>query len=112
LNFLANIWAWLCSWFIRPPLYSSVCVEEVPDHLDPFTVYIAGEGEYVWFFAMLCPCGCDETVFLNAQKETRPRWKIESNEGEPISLSPSVWRKVGCQSHFFLRRGVIEWCRD
>ncbi|WP_436231260.1 DUF6527 family protein [Caballeronia sp. LjRoot29] len=59
---------------------------------------------------MICPCGCGEVIELNLLKQARPCWSAEEHPDGTISLVPSVWRQRGCRSHFFLRRGGIEWC--
>ena len=105
------IWEWLRGWFRRrPAVFTAVNVEELPDRLDAATIYIAGEGEHRWFAAMLCPCGCGEILHMNLQEHTRPRWSVVCHSDETISLSPSVWRRVGCRSHFFFRQGQVVWC--
>lgn len=40
-----------------------------------------------------------------------------SGTGSPVadgtvSIKPSGWRQKGCRSHFFLKRGQIEWCKS
>ena len=40
----------------------------------------------------------------------RPGWKLRDHWDGTASLAPSVWRKVGCKSHFWLRKGRVEWC--
>lgn len=110
---LTALWEWICGWFQRKPAqYKVIRVEELPDQLDPAAIYIAGEGGYQWFAAMLCPCACGEILYMNLQEHTRPRWSVVSHSDNTVSLSPSVWRKVGCQSHFFVRQGRIVWCPD
>jgi hypothetical protein len=109
---LATIWGWLRSWFARPvrPLHT-VHVEELPDRLDPKNVYVLGEGKHVWFVAMLCPCGCKQVLQVSLLPDAKPRWKlIEHADDGSITLQPSVWRQIGCRSHFFLRRGIVQWC--
>lgn len=111
---LSRLWAWLRSWFIRParPL-KTVHAEELPDRLDPKAVYVLGEGNHRWFVTMICPCGCGATLQMSLLPDARPRWRlIEHSDDGTISLQPSVWRQVGCRSHFFLRRGLIQWCPD
>jgi len=29
---------------------------------------------------------------------------------ERPSLKPSIWLQGGCRSHFWVRRGRVEWC--
>jgi len=37
-------------------------VDEFPDALRPATLYVAGEDAHVFAAAMLCPCGCGDTI--------------------------------------------------
>jgi len=60
--------------------------------------------------AFKCPCGCDTTIFLNLLFDAKPRWKYYITKKGNISISPSVWRKVGCKSHFYIRESRISWC--
>jgi hypothetical protein len=73
-------------------------------------VYIIGVQGNEWLAEMVCPCGCGETLFLNLLQDELPNWQWRVNADGAVTLSPSVWRKVGCKSHFFLREGMIEWC--
>jgi len=106
------IWRNVRGWFgpRRERPLKTVTVEELPDRLDAKTVYVAGENGHVWFVAMLCPCGCGETLQVSLLADVRPRWSLTQHQDETISLRPSVWRQVGCRSHFFLVRGRIQWC--
>jgi hypothetical protein len=110
---LAAMWDWLRSWFVRParPL-KTLRAEEMPERLDPKAVYILGEREHVWFVAMVCPCGCKATLQMSLLPDAKPRWRLVEHDDGTISLQPSVWRKVGCRSHFYLRRGLIQWCAE
>lgn len=112
-KFLSSVLAWFRSCFQRKPVrYKTELVEELPDHLQALTVYVAGEGNYLWFAAMICPCGCGETLHMNLLADTRPRWSVAFNSNNTISLSPSVWRQVGCRSHFFFRESEVVWCHE
>lgn len=106
-------WSVVQQWFHRKPLpKKTIKVQEMPDRLHPNYIYVAGEGEYLWYVAMLCPCGCQEVLYMSLMPEGSPKWKlIEHNDGT-VSLHPSVWRKKGCKSHFFLRQGLIQWCNS
>lgn len=59
---------------------------------------------------MRCPCGCGDRIELIILKEARPRWDVSVNKAGEPSLRPSVWRKSGCRSHFWVREGRILWC--
>lgn len=92
------------------PARATLFAAELPDVLDPWTVYVVGEGAHVWFAALMCPCGCGELLQISLHPEGRPRWLLTLHAGGTVSLTPSVWRRTGCRSHFFLRRGRVEWC--
>lgn len=112
---LAGFWCWLRSWFVRDtPVHPlrTVHLEELPDVLDPKDVYVLGEGQNLWFVAMMCPCGCKETLQMSLLNDAKPKWSLIQHSDSTISLQPSVWRKIGCRSHFFLRHGLIQWCPE
>ncbi|NES93778.1 MAG: hypothetical protein F6K32_00690 [Desertifilum sp. SIO1I2] len=90
----------------------TIKVEELPNRLHPNCVYVAGEGAYLWFVAMLCPCGCRATLYLSLMPEGRPRWHLTEHKDGTITLHPSVWRTKDCRSHFFLQQGLIQWCKS
>jgi len=110
MNILTRFFTWLLGLLGGPRPYSVRSVEEVPDQLDPGTVYLIGEGQHTWFAVLQCPCGCNEILQLSLLPEGRPRWTVTHHADGTISLSPSIWRQVGCRSHFWLRRGYVEWC--
>lgn len=93
-----------------PAIYQAVRVEEFPEIFGKAKVYLAGEGENLWAAAMVCPCGCGDVIELNLLKQARPCWNIQLHPDKTLSLAPSVWRQKGCRSHFWLRRGTIDWC--
>jgi hypothetical protein len=63
-----------------------------------------------WCVGMRCPCGCGDVIELLVIAEAKPRWDVSADQKDRPTLSPSVWRKAGCRSHFWLRRGRVEWC--
>jgi hypothetical protein len=80
-----------------------------PKVLRPRTLYVLTEDGAPWQAAMICPCGCGETLYLNLLPGERPRWRFAADRKGRASLDPSVWRKIGCRSHFWLRGGRITW---
>jgi hypothetical protein len=94
----------------QPKLVRFARVDEFPDRLEKSKVYLAGEDDHLWGAAMICPCGCGETIELNLLKQARPCWNATEHSDGSVTLSPSVWRQKGCKSHFFVRRGKIDWC--
>lgn len=111
VNLIVRFWVWTRSWFsrrIRP--LKTIYLEESPETLAAAEVYVLGEGAHRWFVVMLCPCGCGDTVEVSLLPDAEPRWSLTEHGDTTISLKPSIWRRSGCKSHFFLRRGKIEWC--
>ena len=86
-------------------------VTDLPAQLDKQKIYIVGEGPYRWFLALLCPCGCQEVIYLNVRPDSHPYWRIREHAGT-ISIDPSIWRQKGCGSHFYIRKGRIQWCKE
>ena len=84
-------------------------VEEFPFIFKPNTVYIEGTKKQKWTAALICPCGCNEIIFLNLLNNVSPYWKITTHWFNNVSISPSINRKFGCRSHFILRNGCIYW---
>lgn len=54
--FWLSLWRRGCAWRGKP--YVTELTDEMPDRLLPATVYLVGEGEYLWNAFMICPCGC------------------------------------------------------
>jgi hypothetical protein len=76
------------------------------------TVYLLGNEDKEWLAGFACPCGCGEFIELVLLKDQRPNWLlIKSAKGE-VTFRPSIHKKSGCKSHFFLTKGKIEWCKN
>ncbi|MDV4160576.1 DUF6527 family protein [Rhizobium leguminosarum] len=63
-----------------------------------------------WSVGLRCPCGCGDTIELMVLEDARPRWDVAVDQVGRPTLHPSVWRKAGCRSHFWVRHGRILWC--
>lgn len=95
------------------PTYRTMVVEEsLPVELAPRTVYIVREDGFDEQVALLCPCGCGRVLQMNLLPDERPCWRVTRNADGTVTLHPSVWRRKGCGSHFWLRDGRIRWCRE
>jgi hypothetical protein len=88
--------------------YSLKLVEEEPDTISDKIIYVVGDEEFQAFAVMLCPCGCHSKIHLNLLSGNKPTWSVSTKSGIP-TLKPSIWRKVGCESHFFIRSGKVVW---
>lgn len=56
-----------------------------------------------------CPDGCRDTLTINVDRRTKGSWRVRLEEGK-VSLAPSVWRTVGCGSHFILHESKVLFC--
>ncbi|MBL1320845.1 MAG: hypothetical protein COA63_007255 [Methylophaga sp.] len=88
--------------------YKVVQAEDEPIFVTAKTVYMIGENGFYVYALLMCPCGCKNKIYLNLIPGSKPTWKI-SVEGKTLTISPSIWGKSGCKSHFFIRLGEIVW---
>ncbi|MEI9430266.1 DUF6527 family protein [Mesorhizobium sp. Cs1299R1N3] len=56
-----------------------------------------------------CPDGCGGSLSINLDQRAGKAWRLY-RKGNAISLSPSVWREGGCESHFIVWQNRIIWC--
>lgn len=107
----AGIGAAISGWF-NPP-YKTLFVEDaLPQHLKRRTFYVVQEDGFEEQAAMICPCGCRKVLHMNLLTDERPCWRVTRHEDGTATLHPSVWRKKGCGSHFWFRRGRVQWVPD
>jgi hypothetical protein len=84
--------------------------DSLPEHIGTREVVVVEEDGENWVAGLYCPCGCGDRIELMLLQGVRPRWDAAADaEGRP-TLYPSVWRKEGCCSHFWLRNGRVRWC--
>ena len=81
-------------------------VEFIPKELEEGVLYVS---ELFRTASHLCCCGCGGRVVtpLNAAK-----WRL-TDHGDSVTLSPSIGLGTfACRSHYWIKRGVVEWCPD
>ena len=106
---LAYLGGGLRTWFGRP-LRAVVREGSLPRVFAPDAVYILEEDGEPWQASMRCPCGCGAILDMNLLPDDKPVWRTSIGKNGSATLHPSVWRTVGCKSHFFVRNGRIIWC--
>ncbi|TKD15796.1 hypothetical protein FBT96_15375 [Rhodobacter capsulatus] len=84
--------------------------DSLPQSMPRRDLVLAREDDEDWCVGMRCPCGCGDIIELLIIAEAKPRWDISADREYRPTLSPSVWRKTGCGSHFWVRRGRVQWC--
>ena len=95
--------------FGKPAPLLTTYAAEMANEPEKNRIYLIGENNHFWFVVFLCPCGCGTTVQVSLLPNSNPHWTFAEHGVGTISLSPSVWRKDGCRSHYHVRRGFIEW---
>ncbi len=89
--------------------YQHIYCEDLPELVKQKTIYIVGDKAYPWLLVFKCPCGCKQLIQLNLLRDTRPFWKFRLARNNKLTISPSIWRKVGCKSHFYVTNSKITW---
>lgn len=97
---------------LRPQFNTEYVEEDAPERPRPKTLYVVMEDGTPWSAAMLCPCGCGDTLHMNLLPDERPLWSLMVNGEGASTLQPSVNRIKGCRSHFWFRNGRVHWCAD
>jgi hypothetical protein len=113
---LKRFWLSLLAWlgltaqpdFVGELVKVNPANEEVPPNR---LVVVGGRGYQKWAY-LRCPCGCDEVIMLSLAKSRRPRWTVTFDRLNRPSIEPSIRQTSGCHSHFWVRRGVVDWCGD
>ena len=83
--------------------------DELPPRLPRRGLVLLRDNGEDWSIAMRCPCGCGQKLELPLIPEATPRWDLRVDADGRPSLAPSVWLRDNCRSHFFLRRGKVQW---
>ena len=58
-----------------------------------------------------CPGGCGVQISLSLNPERRPRWEVDQDFWQRPTVSPSIHQQRMCRCHFWIRSGLIEWCK-
>lgn len=128
MKVLRTFWYWLRRFFLSIPNTSSIeedsasehksdvdyrfkVTNEILDDLDQKCIYVLNEGYIDEALYFVCPCGCDSIIELNLLEDSKPLWRYNT-DNDKITIYPSVWRIIGCESHFFIREGRVRWAHD
>lgn len=94
--------AYLKYYFFK--IYTTNRCIDVPESINSNIIYLVDD----WAIVFKCPCGCNEDIILNTLPDASPKWSYKIKKRK-INISPSVHRKKGCKSHFWIRKGKIIW---
>jgi hypothetical protein len=97
--------------FIAKPRYLARYAEQHPSlsELTDDDFVIVRTGAFTKWACFKCPCGCNQKIALSLQTERRPSWTVVVDWLQRPTVSPSVHQLAGCLSHFWIRRGNVEW---
>jgi hypothetical protein len=84
--------------------------DSLPSQLPWRDLVLARDDGEDWCVGMRCPCGCGHVIELLIIAEVKPRWDVSVDAKGRPTLTPSVWLKKGCRSHFWIRGGRVHWC--
>lgn len=83
-------------------------LHDVPDELDPKSIYVAGTVNVPKWAVFTCPCDRPHRVTLSLQSSHPERWRIIDQRPGP-TIFPSVdvldWRRC----HFWVKKGQVRW---
>lgn len=73
--------------------------------------FVVKPGQELKWALFKCPCKCGHVITLSLASGRTPQWTVRSDDGYP-TLYPSVRQLNGCLSHFWIKRGRVQWCDD
>jgi len=88
----------------------TVSTNPAPDSVPSLLLVLVGEGHFHKWAYLACPCGCGHPIMLSLSKTKRPAWHVGIDWLGRPTVEPSVRQTAGCYSHFWLRKGRIDWC--
>lgn len=100
--------------FTASPDFFHQLVAEHPDRekFPSSKVFVVGGNGFQKWAYLRCPCGCNDFIMLSLSNKTRPSWSVTKDFFNRPTIYPSIRQTSGCMSHFWIRKGKIEWCED
>ena len=71
---------------------------------------IVRSGNFTKWACFRCPCGCGDKIALSLASERTPSWRVSVDWLGRPTVAPSVWQRDRCHSHFWIKKGAVEWC--
>lgn len=78
--------------------------------IPPGQLWLVVDGGLKKWACLSCPGGCGVQISLSLNPDRRPRWSVESDLWGRPTVSPSIHQQNQCRCHFWIRKGLIEWC--
>jgi len=97
----------------RPHVVGQIMTQHPsPDELLEGILVLVKDGERQKWACLRCPCGCGERLQLSLNPSRRPRWTVAFDWLHRPTVAPSVHQLNACHCHFWIKKGMIEWCKD
>jgi hypothetical protein len=91
---------------------SIVSLHPTPEEIEGGEISLVATPKIQKWACFKCPGGCGEIISLSLSKKRRPRWKVSLDWLDRPTVHPSVRQKNQCRCHFWIKKGVVKWCRD
>ena len=87
---------------------------EYPNHeaLPPGILHVVGGKNFQKWAYFKCPCGCGAPIMLSLSSARGPCWQVKTDWLDRATIEPSVRQTDGCFSHFWVKQGIVVWCKD
>ena len=82
-----------------------------PEEIEVGEISLVTTPKFQKWACFKCPGGCGETISLSLSKKRRPRWTASLDWLGRPSIHPSVRQQNKCQCHFWIKKGVVKWCK-
>jgi hypothetical protein len=89
-----------------------VAIHPAPEQIESGLMMVVGNRNLQKWGCFQCPGGCGEVIKLSLNNKHHPCWAITIDRLERPTVSPSIRQLNDCRCHFWVRRGIVEWCED
>lgn len=79
--------------------------------LKPGELVVVEDAGITKWACLTCPGGCGASISLPLNPMRRPRWRVRTDSRSRPTVEPSVHQTNDCGCHFWIRKGMVEWCR-
>lgn len=92
--------------------FTNILRHPTPEEIDEGEISLVATPKIQKWACFKCPGGCGETISLSLSKKRRPRWKVSLDWLGRPSIHPSVRQQNQCRCHFWIKFGMVNWCKD
>ena len=75
-------------------------------------LWLVVDGGVKKWACLACPGGCGVQISLSLNPNRRPRWAVALDYWNRPTVSPSIHQQKLCRCHFWIRKGLVEWCKS